>query len=72
MTEKCDCGEPLHYQSEETRRVVQMMIDERGPTIRVQLGDEAFMVPRHFIALHGLSASAFTVLASRYGWKAVK
>jgi hypothetical protein len=66
----CSCGEGLHYQSDESRRIMMMLVEALGSTVPVRvLGEgDRFDVPRHYIALHGLRASELPELAERYGW----
>jgi hypothetical protein len=40
-----------------------------GPLIPVTAPAGTFMVPRHFVALHGLYAEELPALAERYGWE---
>lgn len=54
--EKCHCGRALHYESRGTRELVEEQIRELGPTVKIMVGDRAWEVPRHYIALHGLRA----------------
>jgi hypothetical protein len=39
-----------------------------GYTVKVRTPDGAWHVPRHFIALHGLTARDLPRLAAEYGW----
>lgn len=56
-TEKmCACGKPLHYRNEKIQRLVQQMVDDLGERVKVVAHGRAFLVPRHFLALHGLKA----------------
>jgi hypothetical protein len=52
----CACGKPLHYTDSVLQDLVQHLIDEHGENIRVAVKDRAWLVPRHFIALHGIKA----------------
>lgn len=53
----CACGKPLHYSNPETQRQVQSLVDELGATIRVRGSNgRVWLVPRHYLALHGLKA----------------
>lgn len=55
--EMCACGQPLHYSSESLRRIVEGYIAELGETLNVQFsGVGIYAIPRHFLALHGISA----------------
>lgn len=69
---RCDCGQPLHYAHSDTERTVQMLVDKLGPTIRVAvdggIAPQAWMVPRHYIALHGIRAEELPELAAHFGW----
>lgn len=61
--ELCFCGKPLHYTSDETRRIVEMMIQEKGThVVVVSSKGRNFLVPRHYIALHGLKEEALPFL----------
>jgi hypothetical protein len=58
MTEAmCACGLPLHYSNDALRERIEGMVREYGPNIRVVAGGQTFLVPRHYIALHGLKAA---------------
>jgi hypothetical protein len=37
--------------------------------VRTEAGGHVFLVPRHFVALHGLSTDQLPELAERYGWE---
>lgn len=52
--ERCPCGRPLHYGSEQAQQAVEDIIAAKGPLIRVTVGGRTWTVPRHYIALHGL------------------
>ncbi len=52
----CACGQPLHYSDPALQKIVQELVDESGENIRVVIGKRAWMVPRHYIALHGVSS----------------
>jgi hypothetical protein len=55
--ELCPCGEPLHYSDPSSYRAVQDLVDQLGPLTRVTVEDRTWLVPRHYIGLHGLKAS---------------
>lgn len=65
----CSCGQPLHYTRPDMQAIVERLIGELGPNVCVQIGIDAYMVPRHFIALHGLKAWELSDLALKYGWE---
>jgi hypothetical protein len=75
MPEKmCACGKPLHYTSELTQHLVETMIADLGDCVKItvmELG-RAFMVPRHFIALHTITGRDLPKLAEQYGFKEIK
>ncbi len=57
MAELCHCGRPLHYSDPEIRRVVDALVGEYGEYVPVTVTypePRTFLVPRHYIALHGL------------------
>lgn len=75
-TPLCPCGKPLHYRRDFDRRSVQRLVDQLGPLIRVVIDGgpdtgKAFMVPRHYIGLHGLQTEEIPALARRYGFRQV-
>lgn len=53
-TERCPCGRPLHYGDPAIRRLVDGFVAALGPTLRVTVGGQTWLVARHYIALHGL------------------
>jgi hypothetical protein len=55
--ELCHCGQPVHYTDPAARRFVELMIETCGPTVRVTVEGRTFLVPRHYLALHGLEGS---------------
>jgi hypothetical protein len=66
----CACGKPLHYSCSAVQLLIEEQIADLGECIKVSLeSGRAFMVPRHFIALHGLKASALPELAEKLGFK---
>ena len=72
VPELCPCGEPLHYRRPESQAKVEDLIAKLGSNVEIRLpSGKGWMVPRHYIALHGVRATALPTLASRYGWEAV-
>jgi hypothetical protein len=55
MKQLCHCGQPLHYASRELRRLVERTIAEHGVYAVVAAGGRSWLVPRHYIALHGVN-----------------
>lgn len=62
MDEWCACGQPLHYTDPLVRGFIEGLIAELGPDINVRFGDRMWRVPRHYIALHGLTAGDLPTL----------
>ena len=52
----CACGKPLHYIDPVVQELVQNLVDKQGEDIRVTANGRTWLVPRHFIALHGIKA----------------
>ena len=75
-TERCVCGELLlqHYRDKhpEEERYIREMVAQLGPLVTVKTAEGAWLVPRHFIALHGISAKAMPALATQYGFARVE
>lgn len=67
----CACGKPLHYLDPKNQLRVQALVDKLGEFILVTVGNKTWMVQRHFIALHGLSAAELPEIAEKYGFKKV-
>ena len=53
----CHCGRPLHYRSAVAKAYVEEQIALHGADLRVVIGPRAWMVPRHYLACHGLKAA---------------
>ena len=58
----CACGRPLHYSNPKARAFVADLVARLGPSIRVTVGGRTWLVPRHYIALHGIKAWALPSL----------
>jgi hypothetical protein len=54
--ERCHCGLPLHYSDPETERLVRRLIAERGEMLTITVEGRSWLVPRHYLALHGVKA----------------
>lgn len=57
LPDRCHCGLPLHYASAAVRATVDALVATLGPDMKVTVGGRSWMVPRHYIALHGFTAS---------------
>lgn len=71
MNDDCVCGKPLHYRDLNGQRIMEHLVSELGPDVAVEVADRKWMVPRHYIALHGLRATELPTLAQRYGFAEV-
>jgi uncharacterized protein YbbK (DUF523 family) len=66
----CPCGKPLHYNGmHHVQAMIEQQIEELGESVRVTVPEmgRSFMVPRHFVALHGIRAKDLPWLVGRYG-----
>jgi hypothetical protein len=54
VTEYCACGKPLHYTNPATRMQVERLVATAGPDVTVLGNGRTWLMPRHYIALHGL------------------
>jgi hypothetical protein len=69
---RCDCGEPLHYTTPVYAARMDWVVETYGPLINVHDGSgQAWMIPRHYIALHGIKEAELRGLAAKYGWEKV-
>jgi len=50
----CACGKPLHYRNPELRVLVQNLVDQLGENVKVVCYGRTWLVPRHYISLHGI------------------
>jgi hypothetical protein len=74
-TEKlCACGQPLHYSDPHIQELVERQIAELGEFIPVTLigSGRRFLIPRHFLALHGIKGGDLSALAEQYGFEEVQ
>jgi hypothetical protein len=58
----CHCGQPLHCQDPEVQRDVEKLIRAKGARVVVRAGGRAWLVDRHYIALHGIKAVELPLL----------
>ena len=56
-TQRCACGLPLHYTDPQKQAEVQKLVDELGEWMPVHVGNDRYLVQRHYIALHGLKGN---------------
>lgn len=57
MAEKCFCGKELHYTDPLAQSLVQQLVDDYGTHLKITVGKRTWLVQRHYIALHGISAT---------------
>jgi hypothetical protein len=69
---KCPCGLDLHYTSAAAQASVERLVDALGPEITVTTSAGSWLVPRHFIALHGIVAAELPALATRFRFTKIK
>jgi hypothetical protein len=50
----CHCGKPLHYTDKKVEAAIRRLVFDLGEHVKVTVGGRAFLVQRHYIALHGL------------------
>lgn len=69
---ECGCGEPLHYTDPIIERGMQAQVQRMGYNIVVSNdAGHAYLVPRHYIALHGIKEAELDEIATRYGFQSV-
>ena len=68
----CPCGKPLHYSNISTKLYVEDLIAQLGETQIVTTPDGSWVVPRHYIALHGMTPSGLPALAEKLGFRRVE
>jgi hypothetical protein len=66
---RCPCGESHTFSDPKVMDWVWEVINENGWEIRVATPDGTWLVPRIWIAAHGLKSSELPVLAEKYGWR---
>lgn len=70
---KCPCGQPLHYSDPHNEERISAMVARLGWAVKVTGSKgRAWMVPRHYIALHGVAEADLEYLAAAYGFQEVR
>jgi hypothetical protein len=64
---RCPCGE-IHEPSAATRVAYENITRGLPDTVTVATGGRAWLVPRIYVAAHGLAAADLPELAVRYGF----
>lgn len=52
----CPCGKPLHYREPWIQAAIELLNVKLGPEMRVSFDGRTWLVPRHYVALHGVKA----------------
>jgi hypothetical protein len=71
-SDQCACGHPLHYRDPATERAVRQLVAHLGPDIQITTPAGTWLVPRHYVALHGISEVELPQLADRLGFPRVR
>lgn len=50
---RCACGLPLHYTDKNLEAEIIKLTDELGEWMPLHLGNDKYLVQRHYVALHG-------------------
>lgn len=61
----CHCGRPLHYKDPSLKAQLEELVAKLGPNIEVISEGHIYLVPRHFIALHGIKGRDLSTLGFR-------
>jgi hypothetical protein len=70
----CPCGIPVEAHGRDSLQLVAALriIGQVGPLVRVTAREgETYVVPRIYIALHGVKGHELRGLARKYGWERV-
>jgi hypothetical protein len=67
MPSLCHCGRPLHYSDPHLQVRIEALIRELGEFAKITVMEtgRAWLVPRHYIALHGIKARDLPTLGFR-------
>ncbi len=68
----CACGKPLHFTNKINERNVEILVRELGECAKVETPKGTYMVPRTYIALHGIKSAEIPSLAQQYGFAKVQ
>lgn len=69
---RCPCGQPVHYSDPMTEAAVDALVARLGVDVEVTTPEGTWLVPRDYIALHGIKAAELPALAERLGFKKVE
>ena len=68
---RCPCGQVHRFPDLVAQHYLRRCIDELGDTVLVTTPAGSWLVPRVYIAAHGLAARDLPLLAAVYGWRRV-
>jgi hypothetical protein len=54
MDKLCHCGHKLHFSNARQKRELEEVINRFGENITINYGIKKYLVPRTYIALHGI------------------
>jgi hypothetical protein len=54
MDKLCHCGRKLHFSNANQKRELEEIINRFGENITISRDDKKYLVPRTYIALHGI------------------
>lgn len=72
VTNVCPCGLPLHYSDGYARSMVNLLIEKFGEYMTVRTPHGAWLVSRHYAALHGIDPLTLPADAARFGFQPVE
>lgn len=72
IVKNCPCGKPLHYTDSSLKDKVDALVDKLGELMQVTVGNNSYMVSRHYIALHGLKGNEIEKVAEELKFRKVK
>jgi len=61
-TTRCHCGRPLHYTDPALQAQLEELVDKLGPNVETIYMGRTYLVPRHYIALHGIKGKDLPAL----------
>lgn len=72
--EYCWCGKTLHYTDKKLEKVMKFMVAELGINMEVTdaLTNKTYIVPRHYIALHGINQAQLPLFPLKSENKSIK
>ena len=65
---ECPCGE-VHELSASVRSQYEQVTSGKSATVKVETPEGCWLVPRIYIAVHGLKADELPAMVERYGFE---